>query len=106
MIRKDLMEEIKRQAVEFFNAKSGAIVDKVFAENEAFNSFFETGSGIPLKKSMLRAVQRAREFVKPPNISDPEFVLSEQWIELPIFFRGEVNVKKARHFIFFYWYTT
>ena len=77
-IRKDIMEEIKRQAVEFFYAKSSAIVDKVLAENEAFGTFFETGSGIPQKKSMLRAVQQARESVKPPNVNDPEFVLEER----------------------------
>ena len=99
-IRKDLMEEIQKQAIDFYYAKTGAIVEKVLAENEAFGSFYESGSCFPQKKSMFRAVQRAREGVRPPNVDDPDFVLEQRGIELANFFRGEVTVKKARHFIF------
>ena len=56
-IRKDLMEEIKKQAIDFYYAKTGAIVEKVLAENEAFGSFYESGSCFPQKKSKFRAVQ-------------------------------------------------
>ena len=49
---------------------------------------------------MFRAVQQARQGVRPPNVDDPDFVLEQRWIELANFFRGEVTVKKARHFIF------
>ena len=68
IIRKDLTDELKRCAVDFPKTKTVIIVDKVLKENADFQSFFENGSTMLTKKSMTRAVQRARKSLKPPAI--------------------------------------
>ena len=57
--------------------KSSIIVDKVLEENEDFRNFYENQSFIPKKKSMLRSMQRARQNIKPPTVSSPDFELEK-----------------------------
>ena len=100
-LKKDLNEELRRLAVNNFNTKTSDLITKVLEENADFQHFFETNSSMPSRKSMMRTVQRARQDLKPPTVRNLDFFVEIQHIKLPNFFRGEVQVLKARHFIFF-----
>ena len=100
IIRKDLNEELKKQAMNYPLRSTNEIIEKVLSENADFQTYFENKSaeigsggkhtGLPDKKSMARTVQRARDGIKAPNVSDPEFVFEEQWIK-SLFFSGRSN---------------
>ena len=103
IIRKDLNEELKKQAMNYPDTSTMSIVDKVLSENADFKTYFENKSaekggaqntGIPFKRSMARTVQRARDGIKAPNVSDPAFILEEKWIE-SLFFSGRSNRQES-----------
>ena len=100
-IKKNINEELKKEALNHPKAKTADIIKKVLSENGDFNEFYESKSSIPLQKSMARCIQRARRHTHFPSIKDLKFVINREYIYLDNFLRDDVKVKEARHFIFY-----
>ena len=100
ILRKEINAALAEMAVNFINTPTNLIVEKVLQENAHYKNFYENHSTMSMKKSMFKLVQRARAAYKAPAVSkDPNFKMDKSWVKQPNFFRCEVQVLEARHFI-------